>query len=48
MLLTHLHALGRNSPDRLRGIQIELLPTRIAQLTGPNKHQRRKLQRRFG
>ncbi len=42
MLDPCLHAFGRNSP--LRGLQIKLLPARLAKLPRPHKEEEGKLQ----
>src|SRR5690606_11303240 len=45
MLLAHLHAAGRDAPDRLFAVELELAPFGGAQFAGPDEHQRRESQR---
>ncbi len=46
VLRFHLHALGRDDPDRL--IQVEFVPLRADQLAGTDERQRQQAQRVAG
>src|ERR1019366_8394681 len=48
MRAPHLHALGRDTPHRLLGVEIKLAPLRGAQFPRAHEKQRGEFERIFG